>query len=255
MKGIIVERLDTITIIRINRPEKRNAIDYDTAIEMGNAVTDFENDEKASVLILTGDERAFCAGADLTDTERLTGRVLSPEGPLGFTRRIVSKPVIAAISGFCVAGGFEIALWADIRVADETAFFGFLERRFGVPLIDGGTQRLSRIVGLGRALDLILTGKTIDAKEARDIGIVNYFVSKGDAVKRAVDIAKTISSYPQVTLRNDRKAVIYGIGTSLSGGLEIEGKIGKESIENHGMDSVDLFIRGMGRSGKPIERR
>ncbi len=253
MYGIHVDKRSSITIIKIDRPERRNAIDYDTAIEMGKAVDDFENDEKAKVLILSGDEKAFCSGADLTDTERLSGRVLSPEGPLGFTRKIVSKPVIAAVSGYCVAGGFEIALWADIRVADETAIFGFLERRFGVPLIDGGTQRLPRIVGLGRALDLIITGRTIDAKEAKEMGIVNYLVKKGEAMKKALEIAETITSYPQITLRNDRKAVLYGIGTSISNGLVIEANLGKESIENHGMDSVDLFNQGLGRSGKPIE--
>lgn len=255
MNGIKLEKVGKTQIIKFNRPNKRNAIDYDTAFELEKAVENFDRDVSLDVLVITGDEKSFCAGADLDDVERLSKRTLSKSGPLGFTRKFLSKPVIAAISGYCVAGGLEIALWADIRVADFNAKFGFLERRFGVPLIDGGTQRLPRIIGLGRALDLILTGKLIDAKEAYEIGLVNYLVPEGDALNKALEIAATISTFPQLTLRNDRIAVLSGIGTTLRKGLKIEEKIGKKTIEQHGMDFVSLFLEGKGRSGQPVEKK
>lgn len=255
MNGIELEKIERTQLIKINRPGRRNAIDYDTAVELEKATEVFENDESADVLVLTGDENSFCAGADLNDVERLSWRVLSEEGPLGFTRKLLSKPVIAAISGYCVAGGLEIALWADIRVVDSNALFGFLERRFGVPLIDGGTQRLPRIIGLGRALDLILTGRKIDSKEAFEIGLVNYVVPEGEALKKALEIAAIISTFPQLTLRNDRTAVFSGLGTTLREGLGIEAEIGKKTIEQHGMDSVELFLQGKGRSGRPVSKK
>jgi enoyl-CoA hydratase len=238
---VIVEKIGRATLLRINRSKKRNAIDYDTAIELGKAVDNFESDKSVDVLIINGDSKAFCSGADLTDTERLSGRVLSDDGPLGFTRKMVSKPVIAAISGYCVAGGMEAALWADIRVADTTAVFGFLERRYGVPLIDGGTQRLPRVIGLGRALDMIITGKTIDAKEALEIGLINYLTPSGKSLEKALEIAAIISSYPQETMKNDRLATYSGIGMPLNEGLLMEARFGKETIDKHGMDSISKF--------------
>jgi enoyl-CoA hydratase len=163
MGNVNVERRGRVFIVAINRPKRRNAIDADTAEELYRAWRYLEEDADLYVGIITGLGGNFSAGADLYDIDRLVGRVTDPNGPLGFTRMKLSKPVIAAISGYCVAGGLEIALWADIRVADRTARFGFLERRFGVPLVDGGTQRLARIIGLGRALDMVLTTTTKDA--------------------------------------------------------------------------------------------
>ncbi|WP_216475971.1 enoyl-CoA hydratase-related protein [Caldisphaera lagunensis] len=208
-----------------------------------------ENDKDAYVLILTGGFDAFSSGADLSDIKRLSKRVLSENGPLGITRINLSKPTISAISGYCVAGGFELALWTDIRIAEENAIFGFLERRFGVPLIDGGTQRLPLIVGLGRALDLILTGKTIDAEEAYKIGIVNYIVPRGKSLEKALELAETISSFPQETLRNDRKAVYMGIGNKLEDKLMIEALMGKKSIDNKGID-LNLVNQFLNRKNK-----
>ena len=253
LRFINLEKKGHITIISLERPEKRNAINLDTALELEKAVTSFELDDEAHVLILTGSANVFCAGADLSDTERLSQRVLSENGPLGFTRMNLSKPVIAAISGYCVAGGFEAALWTDIRVADETSVFGFLERRFGVPLVDGGTQRLPLIAGLGRALDLILTGRTIDAKQAYEMGIVNYIVPAGKSLEKAMEVAELISTFPQETLRNDRKSIFAGMSKYLSEGLKIEAEFGKSSIQKNGMDSVRLFQEGKGRSGKPVK--
>src|SRR2546423_11846153 len=181
----------SVRVVRIGRPEKRNAIDSDTAARLLEEFTEFDADESQRVAVLTGDERAFCAGADLTSLPRLR-----PSGPLGPTRLQLSKPVIAAVEGWCVAGGFELALWCDLRVAGASARFGCLERRWGVPLIDGGTQRLPRIVGLGRALDLILTGREVDAEEALAMGLVNRVVPDGTALDAAMELAEQIAAFP-----------------------------------------------------------
>ncbi|ADN50974.1 crotonase/enoyl-CoA hydratase family protein [Vulcanisaeta distributa] len=249
-RNIIVEVRGRVFIVTINRPERRNAIDADTAEELYRAWTYFENNPDLYVGIITGAGGNFSSGADLYDIDRLMNRVPNPEGPLGFTRLRLSKPVIAAISGYCVAGGLEIALWADIRVADKTAKFGFLERRFGVPLVDGGTQRLVRIVGLGRALDLILTGRLISAEEAYQWGLVNYLVNEGKALDKSIEVAELISGYPQETLRNDRLAVYEGLGKPLSEGLIIEMKRGLRSIRTGEIyDGVKRFKEGAGRHG------
>jgi len=168
-----------VRILRIHRPAARNAIDSPTARALREAWLDFDRDPEARVGILTGGEEFFCAGADLKDLEALAAEAEGPNGPLGFTRLSVSKPTIAAIAGYCVAGGLELACWCDLRIADETAVFGCFERRFGVPLIDGGTQRLPRIVGLGRALEMILTGRPVTVLEAKAMGLVNEAVPRG----------------------------------------------------------------------------
>src|SRR5919202_478965 len=163
-----------------------------------------EADDGARVLVLTGaGQEAFCAGADLKAIETLEPRLDLPGGPLGFTRRTASKPTIAAISGWCLAGGLELALWCDLRIASETARLGFPERRWGVPLLDGGTQRLPRIVGLGQALDLILTGRIVDAAEARALGLVNKVVPPGDHLARALELAERLAGFPQETMLAD----------------------------------------------------
>ncbi len=252
MTDVLTFRRGHVLIVQLNRGEKRNAINLDMAEKLEEIWKDFEKDDELYVGIITGSGGNFCAGADLSDLRRLMGRAMKPEGPLGFTRMMLSKPVIAAISGFCVAGGLEIALWADFRIADETAKFGFLERRFGVPLINGGTQRLPRIVGLGNALYLILTGKLISAQEALKIGLVNEVVESGKALQRATEVAELMASYPQLALRNDRKSVYAGLEKSLHEALAIEAEIGRETLENGELYSeAEKFVKnGKGRHGK-----
>ncbi len=252
MTDVLTFRRGHVLIVQLNRGEKRNAINLDMAEKLEEIWKDFEKDDELYVGIITGSGGNFCAGADLSDLKRMMGRAMKPEGPLGFTRMMLSKPVIAAISGFCVAGGLEIALWADFRIADETAKFGFLERRFGVPLINGGTQRLPRIVGLGNALYLILTGKLISAQEALKIGLVSEVVESGRALERALEVAELMKSYPQLALRNDRKSVYLGLDKSLQEALAIEAEIGRETLEDGELYSeAEKFVKnGKGRHGK-----
>jgi enoyl-CoA hydratase len=193
------------------------------------------------VLVLTGaGEQAFCAGADLKAIETLDPD--APGGPLGFTRLSSPKPTIAAVSGWCLAGGFELALWCDLRVATEDARFGFAERRWGVPLIDGGTQRLPRIVGEGRALDLILTGRTIDAAEAHAIGLVTEVVPAGSHLSRALEMAEGLAAFPQDTMLSDRRALLEAAG------LAREAELGREVLRT-AIEGAGRFAGGAGRSG------
>jgi enoyl-CoA hydratase len=199
------------------------------------------------VLVLTGaGDVAFCAGADLKAIETLDPD--APGGPLGFTRRFSPKPTIAAVGGWCLAGGFELALWCDLRVASEGARFGFAERRWGVPLIDGGTQRLSRIAGEGRALDLVLTGRTIEAAEAHAMGIVAELVAPGRHVERALEMAAGLAAFPQQTMLSDRRALLEGAGMTLADGLAHEAALGRESLTT-GAQGAARFARGAGRGG------
>lgn len=239
------ETQGAVAVVTIDRPEARNAIDNATAGKLQEAWKDFDNDDslKAGVLTGRGDD-AFSAGADLNKMD-LEDR---DEGYLGFTRMTVSKPVVAAVEGYCVAGGLEMALWCDLRVASRTAEFGCLERRFGVPLVDGGTQRLPRIVGLGRALELILDGEPIDAQTAREWGLVNRVVEPGESRKNAVKWAEKLVEFPQETLRSDRRAVYEGLGKPLDEGLEIERQLGNESLET-AMKGAREFAEGTGRHG------
>src|SRR5437868_3896565 len=201
------ERRGAAALITIDRQHRRNAVDGPTAAALHEAYLRFETDDEARVLVLTGAGGiSFCAGADLKATETFAGRLMNHEGPMGFTRLTPSKPTIAAISGFCLAGGFELALWCDLRIATEDSTFGCPERRWGVPLIDGGTQRLPRIVGLGRALDLILTGRIIDADEASAIGLLTEVVPAGGARERALAWAGALASVPQEAVTRDRRA-------------------------------------------------
>src|SRR6185437_12838527 len=180
----------------------------------------FEADDEARLLILTGaGDIAFCAGADLKAIDSLAPRLVAPGGPLGFTRRTASKPTIAAISGWCLAGGLELALWCDLRIAAEGSTLGFTERRFGVPLIDGGTQRLPRIVGMGRALEMILTGRLVDAPTALEWGLVTEVVEPGRHLDRALEIAAGLAAFPQETMLSDRRAALEGIGLDFEAGL------------------------------------
>jgi len=199
------------------------------------------------VLVLTGaGEQAFCAGADLKAIGSLDAD--TPGGPLGFTRLLSPKPTIAAISGWCLAGGFELALWCDLRVVTDDARFGFAERRWGVPLIDGGTQRLQRIVGQGRALELVLGGRTIEAAEAREIGLVTEVVAAGGHVARALEMAEGLAAFPQETMLSDRRALLEGAGLPLADGLALEARLGREVLAT-AIEGAGRFAGGEGRGG------
>ena len=237
-------------MVTIDRPEQRNAVDGPTAELLAEAVDRFEADDGARVLVLTGaGGEAFCAGADLKAIESFAPRLMVPEGPLGFTRRIPTKPTIAAISGWCLAGGLELALWCDLRVAAEGATLGFPERRFGVPLIDGGTQRLPRIVGLGRALDMILTGRMVPADEALGMGLLTEIVAPGRHLERALELADALARFPQETMLSDRRAALEGIGLTFEEGLRLEAKVGLEVFEV-AQRGAARFAAGEGRGGE-----
>jgi len=246
---VTYERRGTVALVTIDRPERRNAVDGPTAELLAAAHDRFEADADARVLVLTGaGEEAFCAGADLKALETLGPRLDTPGGPLGFTRRTPSKPAIAAISGWCVAGGLELALWCDLRIVAETARLGFTERRFGVPLIDGGTQRLPRIVGLGRALDLILTGRILDASEAHAIGLVTEVVAPGRQLDRALELAAGLAELPQETMLADRRAAIEGLDLPLADGLALEAQAGPATYAA-ALAGAARFAGGEGRGG------
>lgn len=200
-------------------------------------------------MVLTGaGDVSFCAGADLKNIESLGPRIDLPEGPLGFTRKIASKPTIAAISGWCLAGGLELALWCDLRIVTEDAKLGFPERRWGVPLIDGGTQRMTRIIGLGRALDLILSGRIVEAAEAREFGLVTEVVPNGTHLDRALEYAEGLASFPQETMLADRRAAIEGIGLTFEEGLALEAESGQTTLEV-AWRGASRFAGGEGRGG------
>ena len=243
------ERTGAAAVITIDRPHRRNAVDGPTAARLHEAYLQFEADEGARVLILTGaGELAFCAGADLKATETFAHRLMAPEGPMGFTRLTPSKPAIAAISGYALAGGLELALWCDLRIATEGSTLGYPERRWGVPLIDGGTQRLPRIIGLGRALELILTGRMIDAQQALHMGLVNEVVSAGTHLQRALELAEGLARFPQSTMLADRRAAIEGLGMPLADGLALEAQTGPE-VFAEGAAGARRFAAGEGRGG------
>jgi enoyl-CoA hydratase len=220
------ERVGAAAVVTIDRPERRNAVDGPTAAALLEAYERFAADDDARVMVLTGaGDQAFCAGADLKALETLDPD--APGGPMGFSRITPAKPAIAAIGGWCVAGGLELALWCDLRIADATSQFGCLERRWGVPLIDGGTQRLPRVVGLGRALDLILTGRTVAADEALAIGLVNEVVPAGTHRSRALELAEVIAAFPQETMLSDREAAHAAQGLPIDEGLALEARLGR----------------------------
>ncbi len=245
MSGAVrVERDGPVTTITLSRPERRNAVDGPTARALADAFREFDADEGASVAVLYGDHGTFCAGADLTAVGGPDGNRVDPigeDGPMGPTRMRLSKPVIAAIEGWCVAGGVELAAWCDLRVAGASARIGCLERRWGVPLIDGGTYRLPQIVGLGRALDLILTGREIGAEEAERMGFVNRVVPDGQALSAAIELAAEIASHPWLGVVNDRRSVYAGLGRDLAEALAIEDELGRETI------FADGFREGVAR--------
>jgi len=248
-KTIRYERAGAAAVITIDREARRNAVDGPTAAALADAYREFVADDEARVLVLTGaGEVAFCAGADLKAIETFGPRLGAPEGPLGFTRLTSPKPTIAAISGWCLAGGFELALWCDLRIAAEGSTLGFPERRWGVPLIDGGTQRLPRIVGLGRALDLILSGRMMPCEEALAIGLLTEVVPHGQHLERALEIAEALAQFPQDTMLADRRAAIEGFGLPLEAALAIEARAGLQTFQT-AVAGAARFAGGEGRGG------
>ena len=243
------ERIGAAAVLTIDREERRNAVDGPTAELLKEGYEKFIADDDARVLVLTGaGDVSFCAGADLKAIETFGPRLGDPDGPLGFTRRTPPKPTIAAIGGWCLAGGMELALWCDLRIAAEGSTLGLFERRWGVPLIDGGTQRLPRLVGMGRALELILTGRPVDAEEAHRIGLVNEVVPQGRQLERALELAERLAGFPQETMLSDRRAAIEGAGRSFEEGLEIERGFGEEVLEV-ALRGALRFASGEGRHG------
>ena len=243
------ERRGASAVVTIDRQERRNAVDGPTAEELNTAYRRFEDDDEARVMILTGAGGvAFCAGADLKNIESFGPRMDLEDGPLGFTRLTPSKPTIAAISGWCLAGGLELALWCDLRIAAEGSTLGFPERRWGVPLVDGGTQRLPRVVGLGRALDIILSGRMVPVEEAHAMGLVNEITPAGAHLDRALEYAEALASFPQDTMLADREAAIRGIGMPFADGLKLEAQNGKKTLET-AWKGAARFAGGEGRGG------
>ena len=248
-KPVTYERRGAAAVLTIDRPERRNAIDGPTAELLAEGYRSFVADDEARVLLLTGAGGvAFCAGADLKAIESFGPRLDLEEGPLGVSREISPKPTIAAISGWCLAGGLELALWCDLRIASEDAKLGFTERRFGVPLVDGGTQRLPRIVGLGRALDMILTGRIVEAGEAHRIGLITEVVAPGDHLDRALEYAEALAAFPQDTLLADRSAALEGIGLPFAEGLRLEARAGRATLAT-AWAGASRFAAGEGRGG------
>src|SRR3954466_8665284 len=235
-----------VAVVTIDRHQRRNAIDGRTAQALVDALERFEADDAARVMVLTGAGEAFCAGADLTAIASLAPRANGPDGPLGFTRRTSTKPTIAAVDGWAVAGGLELALWCDLRVASDRARFGCLERRWGVPLIDGGTWRLPRIVGMGRALDMILTGRVVEADEALAMGLVTAIAD--DPLAHAIALGERLAEFPQETMLSDRRSVYDGWGLPRDDALALEMRYGLAVVEV-GRRGAERFAAGAGRGG------
>ncbi len=250
------ERRGPVTVITIDRPAQRNAVDLPTATALHDAFVAFDADDDAAVAVLTGAGGTFCAGADLKafGTERQNRLAKTGSAPMGLSRLVVSKPVIAAVEGYAVAGGLELAIWCDLRVAAEDAIFGVFCRRFGVPLIDGGTVRLPRLIGESRALDMILTGRAVGTDEALAFGLANRSAAPGQALAVAVELAEQLAARPQTCLRNDRKSARHQWGLSEESALAVEFALGLETLES-GESAVGAarFQQGAGRSGRSTE--
>jgi len=252
--AVTLERNGPVTTIRLSRPHARNAVDGVTAAALADAFRAFDADPEASIAVLHGEGGTFCAGADLRAVGTASGNRTEPEGdgPMGPTRLRLSKPVIAAIAGHAVAGGLELALWCDLRVADETAVLGVYCRRWGVPLIDGGTVRLPRLIGTSRAMDLILTGRSVDAAEAMQIGLVNRVVAPGQALAEAQALAVRLAAFPQTCLRGDRASVLEQDGLDEAAALANEFRIGMASLAADGITGAARFAAGAGRHGEGV---
>lgn len=263
--SIEVQKHGRVTLVTLSRPDVRNAVDAATARALHAAFLEFERDEGADVAVFHGAGGHFCAGWDLQSGARLQAEGMAPEvlaqsldfsaesidppGPMGPSRLQLGKPVIAAVSGAAVAGGMELALWCDLRVMEEDAYFGVYCRRFGVPLIDGGTVRLPRLIGLSRALDLILTGRKVEAPEALHMGLCNRVVPPGQALAAALALAREIAAFPQATLRADRASAIAQDGLPLAGALLQEWQGGRACLAD-ALQGAARFTAGQGRHGR-----
>jgi len=249
--SIRVEREGAITIVTINRPEVRNCVDRETAVELAAAWRVFDDDPEAKVGVFCGEKSGFCAGADLKAVSRGEGNRAEPtgDGPMGPSRMLLKKPVIAAVSGHAVAGGLELALWCDLRVAEEDAVLGVFCRRWGVPLIDGGTVRLPRIVGLGHAMDMILTGRPVGAEEALRMGLVNRVVPKGESRSAAIELAQQLTRFPQVCMNSDRLSAYEQFGMSLDEAIANEFQRGMDALRKEAVSGASAFASGKGRGG------
>ena len=253
MAKVAVEKEGPVTVVSIDRfAQARNAVDPETASLLREAFLAFDADDGQSVAILTGRGGSFCAGYDLKVAAGREGVSLhDPEGPgpMGPTRHLLSKPVIAAVEGYAVAGGLELALWCDLRVASESARFGVFCRRWGVPLIDGGTVRLPRLIGHSRALDMILTGREVGAREAHDWGLANRLVPEGQALAEAKAMAEQLAKFPQTCLRSDRQSSYEQWGLDVSAALVNEGKRGAPALQQESRAGAARFAAGKGRGG------
>lgn len=249
--SVMVEKNGSVTTVSLNRPEARNAVNRETALALVRAFREFDEDDEARVGVLYGEDGCFCAGADLKAVAEGRGNRVDPagDGPMGPSRMLLGKPVIAAISGYAVAGGLELALWCDLRVAEEDAVMGVFCRRWGVPLIDGGTIRLPRLIGLSRALDLILTGRPVGAAEALSMGLVNRVVPKGASRACAEELAREIAAFPQICMRGDRASAYEQFDLSFEEAIQNELTHGKAALECESRSGAERFARGAGRHG------
>ena len=248
---VLTETHGPVTVVTINRPEVRNAVDSPTARLLREAFDAFEADESQLVAVLTGSGSSFCAGFDLREAAAGGEPTFDPtgDGPRGPPRRLLTKPVIAAVEGFAVAGGLELALWCDLRVAAESAVFGVFCRRWGVPLIDGGTVRLPRLVGQGRALDMILTGRPVHSDEALAWGLADRVTDDGGALEGAIELAKEIAAFPQLCMRADRTSAMTHWDRDLDDALRAEGVGGIEPLMREAAAGAGRFVEGEGRGG------
>jgi enoyl-CoA hydratase len=252
--NVDVEHIGRTTVVTINRPERKNAVDRATAAELADAFRAFDADDARDVAVLTGAGGTFCAGADLKAIDDRGGNTVQPEGdgPMGPSRMMLSKPVIAAVEGYAVAGGLELALWCDLRVAARDAVFGVFCRRWGVPLIDGGTIRLPRLIGHSHALDLILTGRGVHGDEAQYMGLANRLTEPGDARRVALELAAELSALPQVCLRADRASSYEQWGLALDDAIQGELRHGLGVLRSgESFAGAARFSAGAGRHGEP----
>jgi enoyl-CoA hydratase len=246
------EKTGNVTTVILSRPERRNAVDRDHADALAAAFEAFERDEQAHVAVLWGEGGTFCAGADLVALSEGRPNRVEPTGagPMGPTRMALSKPVVAAVAGHAVAGGLELALWCDLRVAEEDAVFGVFCRRWGVPLLDGGTVRLPRLVGASRASDMILTGRPVEAREALEWGLANRVVARGTSREEAEALAAQIAAFPQRCLRSDRRSALEQWALPVEAALAREFALGMETVgSGETLEGATRFAKGAGRHG------
>jgi len=252
--SIDVDHDGSVTVVTINRPDRRNAVDREHAQGLADAFRAFDRDQEHSVAVLTGADGTFCAGADLKAIGSGMGNRLTPDGdgPMGPTRMLLTKPVVAAVEGAAVAGGLELAVWCDLRVVARDAVLGVLNRRWGVPLIDGGNVRLPRLIGHSHALDLILTGRGVSGEEAQGMGLANRVTEPGAALAVAVELARELARVPQTCMRNDRLASYEQWGRGVDDALRVEYDRGAQTFAaTDVLEGVGRFVEGEGRHGAP----